>query len=142
MKEEISFKKNASHHYCILWIRLYSGHICKCLLYNFAHTSYKLYKSRHMPTDDCCWNHTLQKKHENNKKKNKPSFCSGSCNEIHARKKLQNKTSLKNSWNTLENFNWNFLETHLTLSLKTLETFFKCLWNCLENSHKTPFELV
>ena len=27
-------------------------------------------------------------------KKNKPSFCSGSCNEIHARTKLQNKTSL------------------------------------------------
>ena len=25
----------------------------------------------------------------------KPSFCSGSCDEIHARRKLQNKTSLK-----------------------------------------------
>ena len=25
---------------------------------------------------------------------NKPSFCSGSCDEIHARSKLQNKTSL------------------------------------------------
>ena len=26
---------------------------------------------------------------------NKPSFCSGSCDEIHARTKLQNKTKLK-----------------------------------------------
>ena len=33
--------------------------------------------------------------------KNKPSFCSGSCNEIHARTKSQNKTSLKHSWNTV-----------------------------------------
>ena len=40
---------------------------------------------------------------------NKPSFCSGSCNEIHARRKLQNKTSLKYL---------NFLETHLTLNIQ------------------------
>ena len=36
--------------------------------------------------------------------RNKPSFCSGSCDKIHATKKLQNKTSLKDSWNTLETF--------------------------------------
>ena len=28
---------------------------------------------------------------------NKPSFCSGSCDKIHATKKLQNKTSMKDS---------------------------------------------
>ena len=53
-------------------------------------------------------------------RKNKPSFCSGSCGEIHARRKLQNKTSLKY---------FNFLETQLTLN--TLET-------SLKNSLETP----
>ena len=52
---------------------------------------------------------------------NKPSFCSGSCNEIHARRKLQNKTSLKYL---------NFLETQLTQN--TLETSLKSFRNCLE----------
>ena len=44
--------------------------------------------------------------------KNKPSFCSDSCDEIHATIKLQ-----KLHWNILDNswnFIWNFLGTHLT----------------------------
>ena len=36
--------------------------------------------------------------------KNKPSFCLGSCNEIRARTKLQNKTLWKHFWNALETF--------------------------------------
>ena len=43
--------------------------------------------------------------------RNKPSFCSGSCDEIHVRRKLQNKTSLQYL---------NFLDTHLKQN--TLET--------------------
>ena len=57
--------------------------------------------------------------------KNKPSFCSGSCDEIHVRKKLQNKTSLKYL---------NFLETHLTQN--TFETSLASFWNCLETHLK------
>ena len=71
---------------------------------------------------------------------NKPSFCSGSCDEIQARSKLQNKTSLNTLWKTLEAFfSSNFLETHLTLPLNTLETFLICLWNYLETPLKHSF---
>ena len=69
---------------------------------------------------------------------NKPSFCSGSWDEIHATTKLQNKTSLKHSWNTLETFFWKVLETNLTLYWNNLETSLKGLWNYLE----THFELL
>ena len=62
---------------------------------------------------------------------NMPAFYSGSCNEIHARTKLQNKTSLKYFWNALETL-WNFLETHMTFSS------LKHLRNCLA----TPFEIL
>ena len=66
--------------------------------------------------------------------KNKPSFCSGSCDEIRATKNLSNKTSLKHSWNTLEAF--------VQIVLKHTNTFFetssKHLWTCL-NSLLTPF---
>ena len=61
---------------------------------------------------------------------NKPSFCSGSCDEIHDTTKLQNRTSLKDFWNFL----WYFLDTFFN----TLESSLKHLWNCLE----TPFELL
>ena len=47
---------------------------------------------------------------------NKPSFWTGSCDEIHATTKWQNKTSLKDYWNTFETFyeiflkyTWHFL---------------------------------
>ena len=69
--------------------------------------------------------------------KNKPSFCSGSCNEWHVATKLQNKSSLKHSKNTLHFF-WKFLETRVTLSLNTLETSSKQFWNSLE----TTFEFL
>ena len=58
---------------------------------------------------------------------NKPSFCSGNCDEIHVRRKLESKTSLKH---------WNFLETHLPFSLKFLETSFQTFWNCIEKPLK------
>ena len=66
---------------------------------------------------------------------NKPSFW----DKFHGRTKLQNKTSLKHSWNTLKLFLWNCLETQLTLSLNTLGTALKCLWNCLETPLKHSF---
>ena len=37
-------------------------------------------------------------------RQHKPFLCSGSCDEIHPRTKLQNKTSLKDSWNYIETF--------------------------------------
>ena len=40
-----------------------------------------------------------------------PSFCSGSCDEIDATTKLQNKTSLKDSGNTHETF-YKIFSTH------------------------------
>ena len=62
-------------------------------------------------------------------KLNKPSFCSGSCDEIHATK-LQKKLNLKT------------LDTSLKLFMKfywnTLDTFFKCPWNFLKTSLKLP----
>ena len=69
-------------------------------------------------------------------KLNKPSFCSGSCDEIQATIKLQ-----KLHWNILENswnFIWNILGTHLSLSVNTLKTFLKHPWNFLL---QTPFKL-
>ena len=54
-------------------------------------------------------------------KSNKPSFCLDSCDEIHARRKFQNKTSLKYL---------NLLETHLTQN--TLETSLKAFETALK----------
>ena len=62
--------------------------------------------------------------------RNKHSFCSGSCDEIHATSNLSNKTSLKHSWNTFKlffKFYWN--------TLKLFGASSKRLWNCLQ----TPF---
>ena len=61
---------------------------------------------------------------------NKPSFFSGSCDEIHATK-LQKIIHLKNLDTS---FLWNFVETHFALSLNTLEPSLKHLWNCLETT--------
>ena len=66
--------------------------------------------------------------------KNKPYFCLGSCKEIHAKSKSQNKTSLKHSWNILENLFRNFLETQLTL--------FKHPWNFLKMSLRLPWNTL
>ena len=63
-------------------------------------------------------------------KKNKPSFCSGSCDEIQSTTKLQNK------------LHWKILETPVNLFMKfswnTLESSLKHFWNYFE----TPFELL
>ena len=65
----------------------------------------------------------------------KPSFCSGSCVEIHAGTKLQNKTSLIHSWNTLDTLFKIFLNTHDTL-FKHPWTFLRMFWNYLETASK------
>ena len=71
---------------------------------------------------------------------NKPSFCSGSCDEIHATK-VQKKLHLKIldtpleifikfSWNTLHIFfkhPWNFLKTFMKLPRNSLWTSFRYL---------------
>ena len=68
---------------------------------------------------------------------NKPSFCSGSCDEF----MLQQNCKTKIHWTILEtplkllmNFSWNTLDTFFN----TLESSLKHLWNCLE----TPFKLL
>ena len=68
---------------------------------------------------------------------NKPSFCSGSCDECDT-----NWNFLKHSWNTLENHEtslklpspWNFHETLMKLPWNNLKTSFKPL----ETSWKHP----
>ena len=74
--------------------------------------------------------------------KNKPSFCSGSCYEIHAKTKWQNKTSLKHSSNTLDTSLecfWNCLQTPINLPWNTLETSLKHPEICLGTSLKLPW---
>ena len=75
--------------------------------------------------------------------KNKPSFCSGSCDEIHAN--LSNKTSLKHSWNTIKLSFSNSLLTPSELfkiplnhPLIFLETTLQLPWNALRTSLKQP----
>ena len=61
-------------------------------------------------------------------KKNKPSFCSGSCDEIHATTFCEIFLKHKLFVNTLKTslkHPWNFLETPLKLSLDVFETALK-----------------
>ena len=62
--------------------------------------------------------------------RNKPSFCSGSCNECYAKKKLHKQTSfLKHPWN---------LKIFVELSPNNLWTSFKYPWSPLKTSLKYP----
>ena len=68
--------------------------------------------------------------------RNKPSFCSGSCNECYAKKNCTNKL---HSWNTLETwkFLWNFPQTTFELLSNTHEVHLKLHWNTLQSSIPT-----
>ena len=82
----------------------------KCL--HLQHDTYGSYRVHHIIP----LGHKLQSYKTNGSRstglsiriENKPSFCSGSCVEIHARTKLLNKTSLKSSWNAVETLGCNF----------------------------------
>ena len=77
--------------------------------------------------------------------RNKPSFCSGSCDEWHAKKTFKNRTTLKHphksfklSLNTLT-FSWNFLETSMKDLWNFYERSLKLLWKILETSMRDPW---
>ena len=74
-------------------------------------------------------NYLLDKQLGEHLDKNKASFYSGNCDEIYAPTKLQNKSSSKHL-DTL-------FETHLTLSLNTLETSLNVFATSLKHSGNT-----
>ena len=69
----------------------------------------------------------------------KQAFLLFSCDEIHAKTKLQNKTWLKHSQNTPDTL-LEISENKLDISLNALDTSLQCLWNCPSIFFETPLK--